>query len=289
SKYPNSKYVNQAKDKIKELEELQAWNKVRGTNTIYAFENFIQAYPNSKYVLEAKNSITKIKEQRDWDEANRIGTVESYKKYLDNYPYGDHYSIATDKLKELEIIGPEWQKTLKTNTLDSYRLFVSKYPQSSFARLAYQKIEEIEIKEWDNAIKKNTIKSFQDYLTKFPSSEHREEAEKKIIDLEVDAIFSGSYGKLPPMSRSNSNTQYTTTNTIEIHNKTKFNLTIRYSGIESKKIILRADQKRTITLTNGTYRVAASVAASNVQNYAGKESLLGGQYFSEYWIETRRY
>lgn len=37
---------------------------------------------------------------------------------------------------------------------------------------------------------------------------------------------------------------------------------------------------------NGSYRIAASVSASNVSRYAGTESLNGGSYEVEYYIST---
>jgi hypothetical protein len=64
---------------------------------------------------------------------------------------------------------------------------------------------------------------------------------------------------------------------------------VRYSGIESKKIVLSPRQRKSTTLKKGNYRIAASVNASNVTNYAGKENLSGGDYSSEYYIQTQTY
>lgn len=289
AKYPLSKYASQANERIRELEELRAWNKVKDANTIYAYENFINAYPKSSYVLEAKNAIAKLKEQKDWEEAERMGTVDAYRRYLETHPYGDHYSLATERMRELEVIEPEWQKVLKINTLEAYRRFVNQYPGSSYARLANQKIDEFDDREWNNAIRRNSIKAFQDYLSKFPLGKYIERADKRIIDLEVDAIFQGNHGQLPPMSKTDSGNAHTTVTKIEVHNKTGYRLTVRYSGVESRKIVLIPGGRTTVTLENGNYRVAASVDAATVRDYAGKYSLSGGEYSSEFWIETRRF
>ena len=77
------------------------------------------------------------------------------------------------------------------------------------------------------------------------------------------------------MSKTSSEYTYTPTNDIEIYNNTKYILTVRYSGVESMKIVLSPKEKKTINLKNGDYRVTASVNAANVTNYAGKEKLEG--------------
>ena len=108
--------------------------------------------------------------------------------------------------------------------------------------------------------------------------------------MEVDAIFSGDYGLLPPMNRTSGTYIQTTNNNVEIFNNTKYTLTVRYSGtLESKKIILLPGQRKSVSIRNGSYRVAASVSLSNVRNYAGNETLSGGDYSSEYYIVTERY
>jgi hypothetical protein len=78
-------------------------------------------------------------------------------------------------------------------------------------------------------------------------------------------------------------------NSIEIFNNTQYILTIRYSGIESKKVVMSPKQRTSLSLKNGNYRIAASVNASNVRNYAGNENLSAGEYTSEYYIRTRTY
>lgn len=45
-------------------------------------------------------------------------------------------------------------------------------------------------------------------------------------------------------------------------------------------------EKGSVELLRGDYRVAASVDASNVSNYAGKETSDGGNYEVEYYIRS---
>lgn len=185
---------------------------------------------------------------------------------------------------------PIWNEAVKMNSYQSYANFLNKYPNSSFAKRAQEQMTKIEQQDWDKACRINTVKSYKDYTEKYPFGDYIETAEKKMIDLEVDNIFKGDYGQLPPMSKSSYGySSNSTSNSIEIYNNTQYTLTIRYSGVESRKIVIPSRKETTITLKSGNYRITASVNASNVRNYAGKENLTGGDYSSEYYIQTETY
>jgi len=297
TKYPNGKYVIDAKNNIEKIEKQNeidnAWSKAIVENSIEGFQTFINLYPSSSYVYDAKFKIRNLQEETDWKIATNYNSIESYSEYIKNYPYGKYSTTANSyiaKLKEEKYILPVWNETIKKNSYQAYAYFLNKYPNSSYAKRAQEQMTKIEQQDWDKACKINTLKSYKDYTEKYPFGDYVETAEKKIIDLEVDNIFKGDYGQLPPMSKNSYGySSYSTTNSIEIYNNTQYTLTIRYSGVESKKIVLSPKQRTSITLKNGNYRVAASVNASNVQNYAGTENLTGGDYSSEYYIKTETY
>ena len=120
-------------------------------------------------------------------------------------------------------------------------------------------VETEEGREWEHTKKKNNISSYRNFLQIHPNSKYVSIAKKKIIDLEVDEIMKGDFGILPKMTNTSINNYYSKTVNILITNGTPYNLTIRYSGEISKKVSLSAGQTRTIYLTEGNYRVAASV------------------------------
>jgi outer membrane protein assembly factor BamD (BamD/ComL family) len=291
SKYPNSDKSILAKNKIAEIEEQQIWKKAKNINKVFGYENFLSIYPNSKYAFEAKNRIEKLRDEMAWSETVRIGTIDSYKKYTSNLPDGDHYSEAIEKIDELEVVLPEWNKVLEENTVAAYRLFIEKFYYPSYTSKAKKKIKELENKEWVIAKEQNNVEYYEKYLADFPNGKYTEEAEKRIIDIEVEAIFKGDHGKLPPMNKGGSGSgSYQTISEIQVYNNTKYTLTLRYSGPESKKVIFHPKQKKTITLKKGAYRVAASVNISSVRNYAGTEEVKGGMiYESQYYIRTEQY
>lgn len=289
SHYPESRHVRFAEQKISKIEIDNAWYKTKTLNTVFAYENFIIQYPNSEYVIDAKNRINSIKDETEWLTAINIGTVGAYKDYLNNYPFGFKKDLASVRIFELETIQPDWDKTLKINTLEGYRNFIQKYPNSTYTSLAEDKLMAMDEKEWESAVKSNSIKKFKQYIKNHPEGIYIVDAEKRLIDLEVDEIFRGNYGKLPPLTKTSTNYHNSTHSELKIFNNTQFTLTLRYSGIESKKLVFSPKQTLYVKLMNGKYRVAASVNVANINNYAGEEQLYGSKYESEYYIVTSRY
>lgn len=91
------------------------------------------------------------------------------------------------------------------------------------------------------------------------------------------------------MSNGGSNYSNNATNFVEIYNNTSYNLTFRYSGVESKKNVLSPQQRKSTKLKKGNYRITASVDAANVSNYAANEYLSGRNYTSQYYIKIQTY
>ena len=137
---------------------------------------------------------------------------------------------------------------------------------------------------WTTAQSLNNIAGYERYLSLFPNGMHRSAADKKVIDMTVASTFAGEHGSLPEMDQVNyggGSTSY-----VSVTNSTSYTLTLMYSGNESKRLVLTPNSTGSIRLKNGSYRIAASVSASNVSKYAGTESLNGGSYEVEYYIST---
>ncbi len=290
SDYPYSKHSADAERNLTKAKEREAWNMANGTNTIYAFENFKTNFPWSDRISTADYKIQLIKDEIAWKESELIGTAASYREYISSFPNGSQKSKALDRIKEIEIIKPAWEKTQFTNTPDAWEKFINQYGSSIYGDRARAILRGLDDEYWNEASNENLIPLYQDYLLYFPKGKHATEAKKAIIDKEVDIIFMNDHGKLPPMSKTSSESSYSTSNEIEIYNNTNYTLTVRYSSaLESKKITFLPKQKKEFKLSNGKYRVSASVDAANVNNYAGKEELEGGRYTTEYYIVTTQY
>lgn len=286
-KYPNGRYKLHARAKIKDFEEREAWSKAMSYNTVDAYENFLKSYPNSSNIYEARNRIQKLKDAHAWELAENESTSTSYRKYLADFPHGTNRSIALERIQQIETIEPAWRTALRINTPAAYQDFIDRYYNSPYSNKAKEKLSILDDEHWRKARSQRTIQAYQRYLNIFPNGSYSQEAEKAIIDIEVDNIMKGDHGQLPPMSKSHYGFALSSKNEIEVYNNTSYVLTVRYSGAtDSKKIVLSPRQKQKLFLEKGRYRVAASVNATNVRNFAGEQMLDGGNYSSEFYIQT---
>jgi hypothetical protein len=137
--------------------------------------------------------------------------------------------------------------------------------------------------DWDWVQAQDSIDAYKKFATRFPDHPQIKQIQKRIIDLEVKAIAAGEYGELP---RAQAITVGGTTAEVKIENKTGYVLTVRYSGNDSKMIVVPVEATMSVTLIPGDYQVAASVSAANVRNYFGQDSMAGGKYSSSFYIRT---
>ena len=169
----------------------------------------------------------------------------------------------------------------------AYEMYLKNYPNARFGDRARTRLAAMNLDrpDWEKALKKHSIEGYVQFLKSHPKSAFAEKARGMIVDLEVSDIMRGKHGELPSPTRT-SEDPGRTYSIVRIHNDTKYNLTIRYSGPESFKAAFSADEKGAIELLRGQYRVAASVDASSVQNYAGTMKSEGGEYQSQFYIQS---
>ncbi len=199
-------------------------------------------------------------------------------------------TIAEEDLKL--IIDSLYTVADKINTFEAWQAYQSSVPTDCYRdsqdkKDAVDRRWSTESKAWATATTMNTLYAYKRYLTKYPKGKHKKIAEKKIVDLEVSVIFAGKHGTLPKMDRVSKGKG--STSRIGVYNNTNYTLTLLYSGPESKRLEIAPKSRGSLRLKNGAYRVAASVSALNVQNYAGNEQLVGGAYDVEYYISNYRY
>lgn len=281
--FPQSELKNTALERIKEIKIDKFWEKTRNKNTIESYNDFILLYPNSKYESIAKEKLNDLIESKNWNEILSKNNLDDFYNFISKYPQSKYIEIAKSKIKEIEEIQPLWEKVVKNNSFEKYTEFLQKYPFSSYSDLAKSKIIEFEKLDWESAKNKNTISSYKTFIERHPTSYYREDAESKIVDLEVKKIFESEHGYLPPSTKTKTYTErrYSVMN---IYNDTQYDMTLRYSGIESFKIIFKPKEKSAFEILNGNYKVTASVNAINVIDYAGTEEIDGGDFSVTYYI-----
>lgn len=275
-------------------------NRARNATTEYSqeekYEAYLKRYPNGKYVKEATSFIVDYYAEQPLQKtsslySSSISTLSHFESVRDLFP-GSALEHRMDSLIEAKV-NLEHQKALDSETVEGWELYKILVSEK-YWRDADQRIEDINSRlwgtdrqAWKTAQKQNTLTAYNRYLELFPKGAHAKAADKKVIDLSVTNIFAGDHGTLPGMDR----TSYSSSgsNIITVSNDTQYTLTLLYSGPDSKRLVLSPRSSGSVRLPNGTYRVAASVAATNVRSYAGTETLSGGGYDVSYYISSSRY
>jgi hypothetical protein len=212
------------------------------------------------------------------------------KDYLDICPESTYNIIALKKYESL--VDSLYYMASVTNTHEGwlqYQKSVSTddYRDSDDMLEATDTSWNTEAAAWQTALKNNNIRSYQLYIELYPSGKHKDLADKKLIDAQVAQTFAGAHGTLPSMDKTSYSGGSTTY--ISVYNRTSYTMTLLYSGVDSKRLVLAPNSEGNLRLKNGSYLIAASVNASDVSDYAGNEDLDGGSYEVEYYISTSSY
>ena len=260
------------------------------------YGKYLTKYPVGKYSHEAENAILSYLDDLSFDGTlyngnNGCEAVKQIEKYKERYS-GTSFTNRIDSLL-LAKVDQQYRTASSKGTIEAWHTYQNMMPEM-FWKDSEKRIEEIENRDWGTesmawrtAQRVNTLTAYSRYLELYPKGAHAKAADKKVIDLSVSNIFAGDHGTLPGMDK----TSYSSSgrNTISVSNDTQYTLTLLYSGPDSKRLVLYPRSSGTVSLPNGTYRVAASDAASNVRSYAGTETLTGGSYDVSYYISTSRF
>jgi outer membrane protein assembly factor BamD (BamD/ComL family) len=276
--HSSSVFSDQAWDKVEEFD----WQQACEDASSRAFRNFLTQHPKRKYASEARLKLEKL-EIQDWDIAEMKDIVSSYEEYLSCHPKGQNSLLAKKRVKQLV----DLQREKPDETVTAYEEFLQKNPSNElFDWIQVRcKMMRQDLGEWQEVLEANTVSAYKDFQQKHPNSPFAEEVEARMIDLEIDQIMGGEHGSLPKPTKvsSEGNRKYSIVN---IHNDTQYDLTIRYSGSESFKVVFTPQQKGSIELLNGTYRIAASVNAYNIKPFAGSSVFQAGNFEITYYIQS---
>ena len=315
----NSNHQKELEKKMALQAEFNLYENIVNKGDTLSCSRFIDLYPNSNKIGEVK----KIWEEYEY---HHLFSIDDCIEFASKYPDSEYVPLVDSIIDERSIV---LIKALVDNStdydLDKLWDFIQKYrnvnnksiqsvvvevndrfnqikkEQQEKAEKARQdsirKEEEARKREeyekygtdanaWRTASATNSIAGYKEYISRYPRGKYVETANKKIIDLEVQKVInSGDYGYLPSSQKVSYGTgKYSTINICSRCNQT---ITIMYSGIKSIKIVLSPYQSRKVVLPSGDYKVVAT--SPGVRSFYGTESLTGGDYESEYYIETRRY
>lgn len=314
-KFPTGEYAASAKERVRVLSHDSVWSQAKELRRPFMLRSYISNYPDGKHLDEARLMITEEANAR-WIQEPKPYSSDQVKNFRKNWPEVDSH------LMESEI----WKDAQSQNELSRIRTYQSLYPDGKFTKAALALVSNIADQEWSNVMKsrspeaifrftesfpetdrrsqadtllaewhndptwvdsQNSIAAFERFIAQNPNSQQRKYFEKRIIDLEVAEIAAGEHGKLPQSQPVNSWARTRSAiSEVEIKNSTGYEITIRYSGSDSRKIMIAAGKSAVVSLPSGSYKITASANAARVTNYYGEEELTGGRYSSEFYIQS---
>lgn len=107
----------------------------RKTNTIEAYQNFINTRPNAKERSEAEQ----LRNSLAYEVAERTNTIQAYEYFIKTYSSAKEVGIAQQKIYQLA-----YDDANKQNDETTYRKYAKKYPSSPYASDAIKKANKIQ-------------------------------------------------------------------------------------------------------------------------------------------------
>lgn len=257
----------------------QDFQKATEIGSVSAYDNFITNHQKSDLVADARDSIVAIFERNDDLHAIANGIYD-----IIDYDAADRVrNILTQRVNAFYV------QVAAENSISGWTAFLDAVPDG-YENDARERLSELQWRDestaWQMATDNNNQASYEKYLELHPKGKHTKQAERKLIDIEVAAAFAGEHGILPQMDKGYSTgTSYSV---IEIENRTQYDLTVSYSGPDSKRMVISPHATRSMRIGNGNYRVAANVG-HGVIPFAGTEYLDGSHFSSSFYISTTRF
>lgn len=206
----------------------------------------IENHPNRPETAEAKQMLNYIEEEESWNNAIESRQIMNTEIYIRDYPNGKYRDLASSRLKQL---------TIENEKID-----------------------------YENAVSNKSSASWKSFILKYPNRSDIEKIKELIIKYEVEEIMGDrATGELPTSNQIGYGNS--SSSTVSIRNDTECELIVRYSGSSIKQIYISAGETRSVELSSGSYKIAASACG---YNYAGIEQI-SGNYSSKYYITTSRY
>jgi hypothetical protein len=146
SDYPSSPRTQEIANRV---HEIRNWKQAEKTNTIVAYQKYLNETQYHWYDTDANNAIVLIKKQNEkiqWERVRRIGTIDAYRNYLSENPASGYKEDAENAINRLDGAA-EWNKIRYTNDQWSLQNFITMYPHADALPDAKLKLHELKGKE----------------------------------------------------------------------------------------------------------------------------------------------
>lgn len=279
--YPDGKHLAEARAAIEELAQSQ-WLTLSQSSSEEEIRAFLREFTDTKVVPDAHHRLQEVLAEKEWLSVRRSGQIARLRDYIAQNPDSRFLQDARAELDRL--YQEKWKAVASSESEQQLRAFSREFAGTPLKELADRRIAELYY-DLNWLAGKNSIAAYQHHLALYPASPYRAQIEKRIIDLEVADILASNPGVLPPATLLGPARASGSLAELNIKNRTGYELTVRYSGVDSRRIVLPVNGNQTLHLTPGTYTVAASVDGA-VRSYAGTDSLQSAQYDSVFYVRS---
>lgn len=83
--------------------EQQDWRSAESTDTVEAYDQFIQKHPESELTTQARARVAQLGEERDWQRAGSADNVEAYRQFLADHPNGKWAQEARIRIENFSL------------------------------------------------------------------------------------------------------------------------------------------------------------------------------------------
>jgi hypothetical protein len=96
------------------------WRDARGTDSVSAYETYLEHFPAGAHADEARARILELHEEREWARANKLQTPEAWQRYLGAYPEGRYAAAARERLSDIALAKAPSEEHLYSVQLGAY-------------------------------------------------------------------------------------------------------------------------------------------------------------------------
>jgi outer membrane protein assembly factor BamD (BamD/ComL family) len=102
AQHPNDQHAQDARERIKKLDDEAAWADAQKANTSDAYQQYLQKEPNGAHADEAHNQVTALERAADWKTAQAANTPAALQDFLKKYSQGPEADEARAALEKLQ-------------------------------------------------------------------------------------------------------------------------------------------------------------------------------------------
>jgi len=100
--HPNGQHADEARSRIRSIEDDQAYVAALNSNTQQSFEQYLRNHPSGAHAQEARDRITGFERAAAWKAAQSEASAGAIQAFLQKYPTGPESDEARAQLQKLQ-------------------------------------------------------------------------------------------------------------------------------------------------------------------------------------------